>query len=235
MTKSEDGGTLEGKMSNGSNLAPYLDFANHSAQSTEAQIRELCQKVVQYGFNAAFVNPCWVKFARQQLGNKGKVGTVVAFPLGQDTTEAKIAAALDAVHNGADEIDVSANVGWLKEGRDDDYLGELSQIVAAVKKENPQAIIKFIIEAYFLTEAEIKQAAHLVMQSGADFVKTTSGFGPRDAKIEYVKAIKTVVGDRVRIKAAGGIKTAEEVRAYLAAGANRIGTSKAVEIVSQGV
>jgi len=215
------------------NLAPYLDFANHSAQSTEAQIRELCQKVVQYGFNAAFVNPCWVKFARQQLGDRGKVGTVVAFPLGQDTPEAKVAAALDAIKNGADEIDVSANVGWLKEGKEDDYFGELTQIVKAAKRENPSVIVKFIIEAYFLTEEEIKQAAYLVMQSGADFVKTTSGFGPRDAKIEYVKAIKSVVGDRVRIKAAGGIRTAEQVKEYLAAGADRIGTSRAVEIVSQ--
>jgi len=215
-------------------LASHLDFANHSAQSTEAQIRELCRKVLQYGFNAAFLNPCWVKFARQQLGDRGKVGTVVAFPLGQDTTEAKIAAVLDAIKNGADEIDVSANVGWLKEGKEDDYFGELTQIVKAAKRENPKVIVKFIIEAYFLTEEEIKQASYLVMQSGADFVKTTSGFGPRDAKIEYVRAIKSVVGDRVRIKAAGGISTAEQVKEYLAAGADRIGTSKAVEIVTEG-
>ena len=213
-------------------LAPYLDFANHKAQSTADQVREVCRQVIKYGFNAAFVNPCWVKLAREELAEKGKVGTVVAFPLGQDTTEAKISAVLGVIEQGADEVDVSANVGWLKEGREEDYLDELIQVVRAAKRLKPAVVIKFIIEAYFLDPAEIKQAAHLVMQSGADFVKTTSGFGPRDAKIEYVKLIKSVVGDRVKIKAAGGIGTAAEVRAYLAAGADRIGTSKAVAIVT---
>lgn len=222
------------KMTKKKNLAPYLDFANHNAQSTEAEIRELCQKVREYGFNAAFVNPCWVKFAREQLGRQGKVGTVVAFPLGQETTESKIALALEAIKNGADELDISTNVGWLKEGREDDYLGELIKIVRAIKEKNPKIIVKFIIEACLLTADEIKQAAYLVMQSGADFVKTTSGFGSHDAKIEYVKVIKQVVGDRIRIKAAGGIRTAEQVREYLTAGADRIGTSRAIEIVTSG-
>lgn len=213
-------------------LAPYLDFANHSAQSTESQIKKLCRQVLKYGFNAAFVNPCWVSFARKQLGDQGRVGTVIAFPLGQETTETKIASALEAVKNGADEVDVSANVGWLKAGKEDKYLAELTKLVKTVKEKRAEVIVKFIIEAHFLTEDEIKKAAYLVMRSGADFVKTTSGFGPRDAKIEYVRTIKSVVGNRVRIKAAGGISTAEQVKQYLAAGADRIGTSKAVEIVT---
>jgi len=214
-------------------LAKYLDNANHNATSTRKQIERLCQEVLEFGFNAAFVNSCWVDYAKGLLGDKGKVGTVVSFPLGQDSTEAKINSALAVVNDGADEIDVSANVGWLRAGEDEKYFSELCDIVRAVRNKREDEVIKFIIEAHFLNEEEIKRAAKMVMDAGADFVKTTSGFGPRDAKIEYVKAIKSVVGDRVMIKAAGGISTPEQVREYLSAGANRIGTSKAVEIISK--
>ena len=216
---------------NNQNLASFLDNANHSATSTEDQIRKVCREVLDYSFNAAFVNSCWVKFAKGILGEKGKVGTVVSFPLGQDSTETKISAALSAIENGADEVDISTNVGFLKSGKENEYFEELKRIVEAVKEKNSQAIIKFIIEAYFLDEDEIRKASQLVMDSGADFVKTTSGFGPRDAKIEYVRIIKEVVGNKVKIKAAGGISTADQVRKYLEVGATRIGTSKAVEIV----
>jgi len=214
-------------------LAQYLDNAIHKATATEADVKRVCEEVLKYGFNAAFVNPCWVSFAKSLVKDKGKVGTIVSFPIGQDTTESKILSCLDLIKKGADELDISTNVGWLKEGKDDDYFGELLSIVKAVKKENPKKIVKFIIEACYLTTEEIKKAAHFVMQSGADFVKTTSGFGDNDAKIEYVEIIKSVVGGNIKIKAAGGIKTADEVRKYLAAGASRIGTSRAVEIVNQ--
>jgi deoxyribose-phosphate aldolase len=212
-------------------LAHYLDNAVHRATATEADVKKVCEEVLKYGFNAAFVNPCWVSLAKNFLKDKGKVGTIVSFPIGQDTTESKILSCLDLIKKGADELDISANVGWLKEGRDDDYFGELLAVVKAVKKENAKKIVKFIIEACYLTAEEIKKAAHFVLQSGADFVKTTSGFGDNDAKIEFVEIIKSVVGDKINIKAAGGIKTADEVRQYLAAGACRIGTSKAVEII----
>jgi len=216
---------------NNQNLASFLDNANHSAASTENQIKKVCQQVLDYGFNAAFLNPCWVKFAKGFLAGKAKVGTVISFPLGQANSEAKIFAALEAMKNGADELDVSTNVGFLKSGKEDEYFEELKKVVKSVKEKNPQTIIKFIIEAYFLNKEEIMKASELVMKSGADFVKTTSGFGPRDAKIEYVRTIKEVVGNKVKIKAAGGISTADQVRDYLEAGAVRIGTSKAVEIV----
>ena len=214
-------------------LAKFLDNANHSATSTKEQIEKVCRDVLEYGFNAAFVNSCWVNFAKEIMGDQGKVGTVISFPLGQDSTEAKINSCLAVVNDGADEVDVSANVGWLKAGENELYLSELRDIVRAVRDKKEDEIIKFIIEAYFLDESEIKRASKMVMEAGADFVKTTSGFGPRDAKIEYVKTIKSVVGDQVMIKAAGGISNADQVREYIAAGANRIGTSKAVEIITK--
>jgi len=215
------------------NLAWFLDNANHSAASTAEEIKKLSQEVLDYGFNAAFVNPCWVKLAKGIVGKQGRVGTVVSFPLGQETTEAKISAALKAIEDGADELDISANVGFLKSAKEEEYLEELKRIVGAVREKKSQTVVKFIIEAYFLNEEEIRKASEMVMNSGADFVKTTSGFGPRDAKIEYVRVIKEVVGNRVKIKAAGGISTADQVREYLEAGATRIGTSKAVEIIKE--
>ncbi len=213
-------------------IAKYIDHANHSAKSTEEDIKKLCDEVREYGFNAAFVNSCWVKFARQQLNNGAKVGTIVSFPLGQDSAESKVSAALQAVEDGADEIDVSANVGWLKSGQIDKYLNELKQIVSAVKTEDSSKIVKFIIEAVFLTEEEIRQSSKLVLESGADFVKTTSGFGPRDAKIEFVKIIRQAVGDKIKVKAAGGIHTREEFDQFIKAGADRIGTSAGIAIIT---
>lgn len=214
-------------------LTKALDFANHKATSTQDEIKSLCHKVKEYGFNAAFVNPCWVKLAKELLGDRDKVGTVVAFPLGQETTDIKIQSCLEAISDGADEIDVCTNYGWLKEGKEEEYLKELQAVVKESKAKKPDLIVKFIIEAFFLNDKEIEKAAQLVLESGADFVKTTTGFGPRDAKIEYVKIIKRVVGDKIDIKAAGGISTKDQVTAYLEAGASRIGTSKAVEIIKE--
>lgn len=213
-------------------LAKYIDHANHSAQSTKEEIKKLCDEVKEYGFNAAFVNSCWVEFARELLGEEAKVGTVVSFPLGQDSTAAKISGVLRALRDGADEVDVSANVGWLKSGQTDKYLEEMKQIVDEVKLVDESKIVKFIIEAVFLSEEEIKRAAKLVLESGADFVKTTSGFGPRDAKLEFVQAIREAVGDKIRVKAAGGIHTREQFDEFIKIGADRIGTSAGVAIVT---
>lgn len=213
-------------------LVKYIDHANHSATSTAEEIKQLCNEVKRHGFNAAFVNPCWVELARRELGDEGKVGTVVSFPLGQETTQAKGAAVLNALENGADEIDVSTNIGLLKARREDEYLDEMVQLVSLAKSQDSSKIIKFIIEAVLLNEKEIKKAAKLVLESGADFVKTTSGFGPRDAKIKFVKLIRQAVGNQIRVKAAGGIHSRQEVKSFLQAGADRIGTSAGVAIVS---
>ena len=160
-------------------LASYLDLANHHPDSTVREIESLCQAVFKHGFNSAFVNPRYVayakNYARSNLGKELKVGTVVSFPIGQDTLKTKIEAVRDVAHNGADEIDVSADVGLLKAGRFDNYLAELINLVETAKDREKPAVIKFIIETGFLTDAEIKKASELVLQSGADFVKTCSG------------------------------------------------------------
>lgn len=214
-------------------LASYLDLANHHADSTPDDIRALCQKVIRYGFNSAFVNPIYVSLAKETLGVNGKVGTVVSFPLGQEVLEIKLAAARKSANDGADELDVSLNIGRLKSGQFEESLQEMEQIVNEIKTINASKIVKFIIETGFLTPEEIAKSSELVLKSGADFVKTDSGMGPRGATVEDIKIIKGVVGDKIKIKAAGGIETYDQAMALITAGANRLGTSHAVEILSQ--
>lgn len=212
-------------------LAPFLDLANHHPNATFADIEGICAKVKTYGFNAAFVNPYFVPFAKQKMGTE-KVGTVVSFPLGQETLELKIASARSSALAGADELDVSLNVGQIKSADWDGLLNEMNQIVHAVKNIDRQKIVKFILETGYLTDDEIKQASILVLRANADFVKTNSGMGPRGAAIADVELIKEATGGKIKIKAAGGVDTYEKAVGLITAGAARIGTSKAVEIVT---
>ncbi len=212
-------------------LAKYLDLANHRPETTEKEVKELCQAVKKFGFHSVFVNPCWVKLARDLLGPLGTVGTVVAFPLGQETKDIKILAAIKAVDQGANELDISMNVGLFKQGDYKAVLSEMEAIVNAVKELKKATLVKFIIETGLLTGEEIKKASELVLKSGADFVKTCSGWGPRGASLEDIKIIKSVVGGKIKIKAAGGIDTYKEAMDFINAGVQRIGTSKAIQIL----
>lgn len=214
-------------------LAQHLDLANHHADATPEDIKKICQEVLAYGLNSAFVNPSYITDAKNLLQGKAKVGTVVSFPLGQETKEVKILSVIKAVKDEADELDVSMNVGLFKAGKIEVVLDELKEIVKAAKEMKKLTIVKFIIETGLLTDEEIKKASQLVLESGADFVKTCSGFGPRGASLKDVELIKSVVGGKIKIKVAGGIDTYEEAVGFIEAGADRIGTSHAVEIVEQ--
>lgn len=213
-------------------LAQYLDFANHHPDATPEVVKTLCQKVKQFGLHSAFVNPVYVALARQEMGESGRVGTVVAFPIGQEKTAIKIFTAREAVKDGTDELDVSMNVGWFKAGQYEEVLQEMKAIVRTVRELKTETIVKFIIETGFLTDLEIKKASQLVVESGADFVKTCSGLGPRGASLKDVELIKAAIGDQVKIKVAGGIDTYQKAVDFIQAGAGQIGTSHAVEIVS---
>jgi len=211
-------------------LAQYLDLANHHPDTTPQEIQALCQKVKKYGFHAAFVNPCYVSLARE-LMTDGIVGTVIGFPLGQETQNIKVLAAIEAAKRGADELDVCLNIGLFKAGKEDQVLAEMEAVITAAKNIKGNVLIKFIIETSLLTDEEIKAASQLVLKSGADFVKTNSGFGSRGASLKDVEIIRKEVGGKIKIKVAGGIDTYQEAIAFLEKGANRIGTSKAVEII----
>jgi deoxyribose-phosphate aldolase len=220
-------------------LARYLDLANHHPDASPRDIKNLCQKVKKYGLHSAFVNPCYISLARELLGKglpagrQGKVGTVISFPLGQDTRNTKILAAIDAVKKGADELDVSMNVGLFKEGMDEGVLEEMKEVVEASKSVRKNVLVKFIIETSLLTEEEIKRVSRLVLESGADFIKTNSGWGPRGASLKDVELIRQAISDKIKIKVAGGIHTYQRAIEFLEKGADRIGTSKAVEIIKE--
>jgi deoxyribose-phosphate aldolase len=222
------------KKMNRTKLAQYLDLANHQANTTPDDIRELCDAVKKFGFHAAFVNPSYVSLVRGYLfDSKSKIGTVIAFPLGQEMTDIKNLATLKAVNEGADELDIVMNIGWFKAGKFTPVRNEMRRLAETAKDVKAETIVKFIIETGYLTGDEIRRASQLVVESGADFVKTCSGMGPRGAKLEDVSLIKGVVGDRVKIKVAGGITTLQQVKDFLAWGADRIGTSHAVEIYTE--
>ncbi len=212
-------------------FAKYLDFANHHQDAKPEEIKELCQKVKKYGFHSAFVNPCYIGLAREILAGTTVVGTVVSFPLGQDLRDIKVLAAIEAVRRGADELDVSLNVGMFIAGKNKEVLEESRAIVESVKSLRPKVLVKFIIETGLLTDSQIKEASELVLASGADFVKTCSGLGPRGATLKDVELVKSVVGDKIKIKVAGGITNFQQAEAFIKAGVHRIGTSRAVEII----
>ncbi|MBI5620216.1 deoxyribose-phosphate aldolase [Candidatus Gottesmanbacteria bacterium] len=230
-------------------IAAHLDLANHHAGATPEDVKEVCANVLKYGFNGAFVNPCYISLAKATLGDRAKVGTAFSFPLGQDTIEMKLFAAREAIRLGADELDIVPNNGLLLTDNGlGQYRDELRAIVEAVRTERTEAVVKFIIETgLFLADEQtangderdrgeflIKRAAEAILASGADFVKICSGMGKRGASLNDVRLVKEAIGNApIKIKVAGGIDTIEEAKGFLAAGADRIGTSKAVEIMDQ--
>lgn len=218
-------------------IAQYLDFANHHASSTPGDIRELCARVIHYNFHAAFVNPIYVSLAKTILNGQAKVGTVIAFPLGQDLLEIKVAAAKRAINLGADELDIVPDSGKFIAHDQTDFTDEMKTIVTACRESVKPIVVKFIIEpgafdSLVNQEEQLKAAAFCVRESGADFIKLGSGLGPRGPSLADLKIVKAAVADTIKIKVAGGITNYETARAFLDAGANRIGTSHAVEIAS---
>src|SRR4030042_1942526 len=194
-----------------STLVKYLDLAHLHQEVTPEDIHQLCQKVAEYHFHAAFVNPFYVPLAKDFSKEvNGLVGTVIAFPLGQETKDVKVLSAIKAIKDGADELDVSLNIGLFKAGKTQETLEEMKTILTSAKEIKRTTMVKFIIETGLLSDEEIKKASLLVLESGADFVKTSSGMGPRGASLKDVELIKGVVGDKIKIKVAGGIDTLKE-------------------------
>lgn len=216
-------------------LAQSLDFANHHANATPDDIKHLCADVKKYGFHAAFVNPTYVTLAKE---HNVRVGTVISFPLGGDTKALKMAATNNAVSQGADELDVVPNIGLYLAGDTNGFLGELQAVVESAHMLSAPVIVKFILDpGYFDREkdpkASLMRASELVRASGADYVKIGSGMGPRNPTLEDLAAVREVIGTSIKIKVAGGIVDRKTAEAFLAAGAYHLGTSHAIEIVSE--
>ncbi|KJS22682.1 MAG: deoxyribose-phosphate aldolase [Clostridiaceae bacterium BRH_c20a] len=213
-------------------IAKYIDHTILKPQTTEAEIVELCREAKQYGFAAVCVNPCYVNLAAKLLtGTKVKVATVIGFPLGANTMEVKAFEAERAFKEGAQEIDMVINIGALKSGKYDYVQEDIYAVVNVAKNQVPKKLVKVIIETSLLTNEEKEKACQLVLAAGADFVKTSTGFNGGGANLEDVQLMKRVVGEKVKIKASGGIRDVKAALLMIEAGAERLGTSSGVAIV----
>lgn len=218
--------------SDATKIASLIDHTLLKPEATQAQITRLCEEAREYGFAAVCINPTYVRLAAKLLtGSSVAVCTVVGFPLGATLPEVKAYEAQQAIHYGATEIDMVMNIGALK-SQDYELVEQDLAAVTRVCHDNG-AICKVIIEAALLTEEEKVTACRLAQKVGADYVKTSTGFGPGGATVEDVTLMRRVVGPNMGIKAAGGIRTLETARALVEAGATRIGTSSGVKIVQE--
>ena len=210
------------------NLARYIDHTLLKPEASLKDIERLCAEARSYNFYAVCVNGSWVTQARHFLdGSDVKVATVVGFPLGATDSDTKRFETEAAIDNGAQEIDVVINIGRLKDGDDEYVLRELRDVVEAAD-ERP---VKVIIETCLLTNAEKIRACRIVLDAGAQFVKTSTGFSTGGATVEDVKLLREIVGEKFGVKAAGGIRDAQIALAMIEAGASRLGTSSGVAIV----
>ncbi len=208
-----------------------IDHTLLKPDATDSMIENLCKEAIEYNFCAVCVNPYFVKLAKDLLKDTDiKVATVIGFPLGASTKEVKAFETLDAIKNGADEIDMVINIGALK-NKDYDLVKE--DIRSVVEAAKGKAIVKVIIETCLLTEDEKKKACELSLEVGADFVKTSTGFSTGGATVEDVKLMKSVVGNEMGIKASGGIRDLETARRMVEAGATRLGASSGVKIAQE--
>lgn len=207
-------------------LAPYIDHTLLVPAAQEAQIAQLCEQADRYGFAAVCLYPVHVPFAVEKLHDrKPKVCTVIGFPSGATTPAVKLYEAQEAAEHGADELDVVINLGWLKAGETRRVHDEIAQVV-----ELTGLPVKAILETSLLSETEKRLAAEICLDAGVRFLKTSTGW-QGGATVEDVSLLRKIGGDRIGIKASGGIRTAQQAIALIEAGANRLGTSRGVEIL----
>ena len=204
-----------------------VDHTLLSQTATWAEIRTICDDGVKYGCASVCIPASYVHRAAEYVDGKIAVCTVIGFPNGYDTTAAKCFEAVDAVKNGASEIDMVINIGWVKDGLYDDVLAE----IRAVKEACAGKLLKVIIETCMLTDAEKIELCRVVSESGSDYIKTSTGFGGGGATREDVALFKAHVAPHVKIKAAGGIANLDDARDFVALGADRLGTSRIVKAV----
>ena len=220
------GNTLGGKVDH--DLAAMIDHTLLKADATRDEVLALCYEARQYKFASVCVNPGWVKTASEALTGSGvKVCTVVGFPLGATTTLSKVMETRDSIAAGADEIDMVINIGALKNRQDDWVESDIAEVVRAAQGK----ITKTIFETALLSDEEVVRASIMAKRAGADFVKTSTGFGPGGATAHHVALMRKSVGPSMGVKASGGIRDLETARTMIDAGATRIGASASVKIV----
>lgn len=211
-------------------LNGLIDHTILKATATRADIERLCDEAIEHNFASVCVNTCWVPLCAERLANSEvEVCCVVGFPLGAMATDPKAYEARWAVDNGADEVDMVLNVGWLLAGEDDAVRADIAAVVEAAQGR----CVKVILETCYLNDEQIERACRLSVEAHATFVKTSTGFGTGGATVHDVALMTKAVNSAAKVKASGGIHTAEEAAAMVEAGADRIGTSSGIAIVAE--
>ena len=208
-------------------ITAAVDHTLLAPDATEAQIRQILDDAMKYKTASACIPASYVKFAKDYCGDRLAVCTVIGFPTGYSTTATKVFETVYAVNNGADEIDMVINIGWVKDGKYDFVLDEIKQVKAAC----PDKILKVIIETCLLTDEEKVEMCRVVSESGADYIKTSTGFSKAGATFHDIELFAANVAPHVKIKAAGGISSIEDAEKFLELGAHRLGTSRIVKII----
>jgi deoxyribose-phosphate aldolase len=217
-------------------VARKIDLAVLRPDATEGDILKGCEQAKFWGVKSLVILPCWLELIVRELeGSEVVPSTVIAFPFGAETTEVKAATAKWAAQIGAGELDMVMAIGQFKSGNHDYVRRDIEAVVEAAKSVRSDVIVKVIIETGYLTDDEKRMAAQIVEAAGADFVKTSTGFGPKGATVEDIKLLKQSVSGRVKVKAAGGIRTWQQAHALLLAGADRLGTSSIAEILKDAL
>lgn len=211
-------------------VSSMIDHTVLKAESQEEEVIKLCKEAMEYGFKAVCINPTYVGLAKDTLKSSGvKVATVIGFPLGANTSEVKAFETENAILNGADEVDMVINIGNLKDKKYDLVKKDIEAVVNAAKGK---ALVKVITENCLLSEEEKIKAYELSMEAGADYIKTSTGFSTGGATKEDISLMKSIVGNKLGIKASGGIRDGKTAQDMIDAGATRIGASAGIKIIN---
>lgn len=207
-------------------ILKHVDHTQLKAVAPWEEIEKLCDEAIRYGTASVCIPPCYVKRVKEVYGDRLTVCTVVGFPLGYSVTQAKLAETEQALLDGAEEIDMVINLTDVKNG----FFDRVEEEIRVLKRAVGDRILKVIVETCYLTEEEKILLCGCVTRAGADYIKTSTGFGTKGAQLADVQLFREHIGENVRIKAAGGIRSVEDMEAFLEAGAERLGTSSAVSI-----
>lgn len=212
-------------------LNRYIDHTVLKATTTVQDIKKLCEEAIEYNFFSVCVNGSYVNLAKEELkGSDVKIAAVVGFPLGAMDSESKVFEAKKCIKNGANEIDMVLNVGFMKS----EMYKEVGEEIQAIKSAIGSNVLKVIFETCYLTKDEIREACKLSLAAGADFVKTSTGFGTGGATFEDVEIMKSIVEGKAQIKASGGVRDLETATKYIEMGVTRLGTSSGVQLMTTG-
>jgi deoxyribose-phosphate aldolase len=221
---------LEVKTLDKNKILNVVDHTLLKPAATWDEIKIICDDAIKYSTASVCIPPSYVKQCKEYCGDKMKICTVIGFPNGYNTTAVKIFETVDAIANGADEIDMVINIGWLKNRKYDDILNEIK----GIKKACRNKVLKVIIEICLLSDEEKIKMCQIVTEAGADFIKTSTGFSTNGATFDDIELFAKNVGSSVKIKAAGGIKDFDDANKFIKLGANRLGTSRLITLAKDG-